>query len=172
MSKDDFLLDVASANGRPQRFVVLTHITAGEYRDTFNPDSARSREKFIKDAAKNFDVEADSLGWLRDDLPRLADEADAKLDEQLGDDDRGDRDKKSTADLLVDLALKRYRFGRTNSDDVFAVELNGPNVALMFRGSREALRAKLSREFREVHGRTPNSNAMGDTTTAPQGGRG
>ncbi|MCH8841104.1 MAG: hypothetical protein IH831_10645, partial [Planctomycetes bacterium] len=169
MSKDDFLLDVAASNGKPQRLVCLVHTTDGNYRDNINTDSARSRETFINGAAQRFRVDVDSLGWLRDELPRVADEADAKLDEQLGDDDRGDRDKKSTADLLVDLALKRYRFGRTDSDDVFAVELNGPNVALMFRGSREALRAKLSREFREVHGRTPNSNAMGDTITALQG---
>lgn len=152
MIHDQYLLDVAAGNGKPQRLVELHHATAGDYRDTINPNSARSRETFIKGAAKKLHVDPDSLAWLRDELPLHADQADAKLEDMIGD-DHDDGEKKSTSDLLVELALSRYQFGRTDSDDAFAVEIDGPNVALMFRGSREALRAKLSRQYRESHGR-------------------
>ncbi|WP_146451981.1 ATP-binding protein [Bythopirellula polymerisocia] len=78
-------------------------------------------------------------------------------------------EKQSLADLLVELAMSRYRFGRTDSDDAFAVELGGPNVAIMLRGSGDSLRSKLSREFRKIQGRTPNSSALTDALTALQG---
>lgn len=77
--------------------------------------------------------------------------------------------KLSQSELLVRLALERYRIGRTDTDDPFAVEHDGPNVALMFRGSRDALRATLAREFRRCFGRTPNSSALSDAMTVLQG---
>ena len=51
-------------------------------------------------------------------------------------------DKSSAADKLVNLALQRYRIGRTDTDEAFAVAIGGANVALMFRGSRDALRLR------------------------------
>ncbi len=70
-------------------------------------------------------------------------------------------EKGSTADHLVDLALKRFRFGRNSSDEPFAVELDGPNIARPLRGS-DSLRTVLARDYRREVGRTPNSSALAD----------
>ena len=80
-----------------------------------------------------------------------------------------DEDKASTADKLVELALQRYRIGRTETDEAFAVEIGGPSVAVMFKGSRDALRSALSRAYRLAHGKIPNSAALADALTALQG---
>ena len=47
-----------------------------------------------------------------------------------------DSGKESVADRLVELALARFRIGRSETDEAFAVERGGPNIAIMFRGSR------------------------------------
>ena len=39
----------------------------------------------------------------------------------------------------------------------------------MFRGSRDALRATLARQFRQRENKTPNAGALGDALTALQG---
>src|SRR5262249_36516731 len=44
----------------------------------------------------------------------------------------------SVAEQLVRLALEIYRFGRTEKDEPFAVAENGPNVAIILKGSSEA----------------------------------
>jgi hypothetical protein len=83
------------------------------------------------------------------------------------------KDKKaeqvSQAEKLVRLALELYRIGRAEGDEPFAVPHDGPNVALMFRGSRDALRSALAREYRRRHGTTPNASALADALTALQG---
>jgi hypothetical protein len=73
------------------------------------------------------------------------------------------------SELLVRLALERYRLGVTDADEPFAVACEGPNIALMFRGSREALRSTLAREFRRKYGSTPNASALADAITVLQG---
>jgi len=73
------------------------------------------------------------------------------------------------SELLVRLALERYRIGLAVGDEPFAVPLDGPNVALMFRGSRDALRSVLSRECRRRYRTTPNASALADALTALQG---
>jgi len=78
-------------------------------------------------------------------------------------------DKPSQAERLVRLALERYRIGRTDAGEAFAVEKDGPNVAIMFRGSRDALRSTLAREFRRIEGTTPNASALADALTALHG---
>jgi len=80
-------------------------------------------------------------------------------------------DKKSltVADKLVELAQSRYRFGRTETDEAFAVELDGPNVAVMFRGSRDTLRSSLARMYRSTYGCTPSGTTVADALTALQG---
>jgi hypothetical protein len=80
-----------------------------------------------------------------------------------------EENQKSTADKVVELALQHYRIGRTEAGEPFAVELDGPNIALMFRGSRDALRAALSRDYRAKYGKVPNSTALADALTALQG---
>jgi hypothetical protein len=64
------------------------------------------------------------------------------------------------SDLIVQIALETYRFGRTEKEELFAVELKGPNIAIMMSNSRNALRAKLARACRQRTGKTPNSNAL------------
>lgn len=78
-------------------------------------------------------------------------------------------EKVSQSEALVRIALELYRIGRTESDEPFAVARAGPNVALMFRGSRDALRASLAKEFRRRCGKTPTASALADAMTALQG---
>ncbi len=73
------------------------------------------------------------------------------------------------SELLVRLALERYRIGLARGDEPFAVARDGPNVALMFRGARDALRSALSKEYRARYGTTPNGSALADAMTALQG---
>lgn len=75
----------------------------------------------------------------------------------------------NTADKLVELALARYRVGRAESNEPFSVENDGPNVALMLRGSQDSLRSLLSRDYRRKYGKTPNSAALADAITVLQG---
>ncbi len=77
--------------------------------------------------------------------------------------------KPSQAECLVRLALELYRIGRTELDEPFAVAHDGSNVALMFKGSKDALRSTLSKEYRRRTGRTPSASALTDAMTALQG---
>ena len=165
MSRTDYQVDVSARNGRPQRLVSITRRDGVELRDTIDTNSSVSRSRLIGKAATKFGTDDDQFEWLEDDLVQLADAADQQADEAYDE----DREHRSTTDLLVELALSQYRFGRTEADEAFAVEIDGPNVALMFRGSRDALRSSLSRAFRQIHGRTPNSSALSDTLTTLQG---
>ena len=70
--------------------------------------------------------------------------------------------KPSQAEMLVRLALERYRTGRSLADECFAVSREGPNIALMFRGSRDSLRGALAREYRRQAGTTPTAGALAD----------
>jgi hypothetical protein len=74
-----------------------------------------------------------------------------------------------TAEQLVRMALERYRFGRTDKDEPFAVLRDGPNVAVMLKGSADALRAKLAREYRQQFGRTPGASALADALNVLHG---
>ncbi len=79
------------------------------------------------------------------------------------------QEKLGQSELLVQLALQKYRIGIAEGDEPFAVEHDGPNVALMFRGSRDALRSAMSRDFRRIYGKTPSASALTDALTALQG---
>ena len=165
MNRDDFKVAVAAANGRPQRLVSIEHAGGREFRDRIDPSSRTSRKRLIHDMARTCGVDVVQLEWLDEAIVAAADQADELADRAVGESE----ERKSTADLLVELALARYRIGRTPADEPFAVEREGPNVALMFRGARDALRSALSRAFRDVHGRTPNSSALADALTTLQG---
>ena len=56
----------------------------------------------------------------------------------------------SQSELLVRLAFEHYRIGVDDRGEAFAVRKNGPNVALMFKGLRDALRSSLSKLFRRM----------------------
>ena len=75
----------------------------------------------------------------------------------------------SQAERLVRLALERFQIGRTDSDEPFAIVKGGPRIAIMFRGSRDALRATLARDYRQQEGITPHTAALADALTALQG---
>jgi hypothetical protein len=167
MRRDELRISVAPTNGRPQRLVIVEHRTRGSHRDNLDTNSATSRARFIGDIAKRFSENEANLEWINQALIEAADEADHRADEAASAVD--DREQKSTADMLVDLALERYRIGRSDADEAFAVERHGPNLAIMFRGSREALRSTLAHTYRELHGRTPNSTALADSLTVLAG---
>ncbi len=80
-----------------------------------------------------------------------------------------DSGKESVADRLVELALARFRIGRSETDEAFAVERGGPNIAIMFRGSRESLRSKMAPMYRQEYGRVPYLNAVADAMNVLQG---
>lgn len=120
----------------------------------------------------------DMRAWLQSKLAgglRLDDEAAVQAaaadthDELLRNAKKCKPTKTSAADLLVQLAEEVFRFGQTLEFEAFAVRLGGPNVALMFRGSREALRGALAREFKERTGGVPKAAALADALVALQG---
>ena len=83
--------------------------------------------------------------------------------------DPAESEKVSQSEAIVRLALELYRIGRSEIDEPFAVRRDGLNVAMMFRGSRDALRATLAREYRRRHGGTPSASAIADALTTLQG---
>jgi hypothetical protein len=143
--------------------VNVVHLTRGEYRDNIDTNSAASRKRFVERIAKLFGADVSTLGWLDQALVDAGDDADRRADEAAGNAENCER--KNTADLLVEMALRRYRFACTETGDAFAVEREGPNLAIPFRASRDALRSALAREFRNLHGRTPNGTALSDALT-------
>lgn len=91
------------------------------------------------------------------------------VSERLDDSESNDEREPSTSERLVQLALEHYRIGVDDHDEPLAVRRDGPNVALMFRGSRDALRASLSRLYRKAYRKTPNASALADALTNLQG---
>lgn len=77
--------------------------------------------------------------------------------------------KIGTSERLVRLAEELFRIGLAEGDEAFAVKRDGTNVAMMFRGSRDALRSALSREYRRRTGHTPSASALADALTALHG---
>ncbi len=75
----------------------------------------------------------------------------------------------SQATMLVDLATKHFRFGRSQTGDPFAVDKNGANVALDLRGGSSSLRAALAYLFLVEHERVPSSSALADSMCALEG---
>lgn len=75
----------------------------------------------------------------------------------------------SDAELIVRLAEEHFRLGCATDGQPFAVRRAGPNVALLFRGSTDALRATLARDYRAIHRRTPSASALADALTTLQG---
>jgi hypothetical protein len=75
----------------------------------------------------------------------------------------------SQSERLVQLALERYSFHLTPEGEPYAVERDGPNIARMFRGGRDGLRAWLAREFRQRYEQTPTHSALSDALTVCEG---
>ncbi|MFN0134988.1 MAG: hypothetical protein ACKVS9_02605, partial [Phycisphaerae bacterium] len=77
--------------------------------------------------------------------------------------------KLSQSDRLVSLALERYRLGLTDKGEAFAVRRDGPNIALTFRGSRDALRAGLASDYRRAYSRVATASALSDALNTLEG---
>ena len=57
----------------------------------------------------------------------------------------------------------------TDDGDAFAVPLDGPAVAMMFRGGKVGLRANLAKLYLAAVGRTPSASALTDALTTLEG---
>ena len=77
--------------------------------------------------------------------------------------------KKSVATLLVEMAGARYRLGLSEEGEPFAVERDGPNVALMLRGGRSSLRASLAKSYMASTGKVASAGALADALMALEG---
>lgn len=98
----------------------------------------------------------------------LLDEAVREAAAEAASDPDGE-DTPSVAEVVVRLALERYRLGVSDDGEPFAVEREGPLVALSLRGSAFALRAVLAREYRRATERTPSGSALADALTVLAG---
>lgn len=70
---------------------------------------------------------------------------------------------------IVRLALDKYSVGCSGEGMPFAVELQGPPIALPFRGGRSSLRAALAQAYYQEFGAAPSSGAVTDALLALEG---
>lgn len=76
--------------------------------------------------------------------------------------------QESQSDLLLKLVMKRYDLIAGDNGRRYAVELDGPNVALPLRGAG-GLREALAAQYVTRHGRVPSSQALTEVLTAVEG---
>ncbi len=91
----------------------------------------------------------------------------APNDDESGSEERAP--KKSQATLLVELACARYHLGLSEEGEPFAVDRNGPNVALMLRGGRSSLRANLAKTYMRNTGKAASAGALADALMVIEG---
>lgn len=77
--------------------------------------------------------------------------------------------KKSAATRLVELAHDIYSLHADTDGTPYAVEIDGPNLALPFRAGRLGLRAQLSAAYLANEGRVAPAAALADALTALEG---
>ncbi|GAB3452686.1 hypothetical protein GCM10027570_31170 [Streptomonospora sediminis] len=86
-----------------------------------------------------------------------------------GGNDDGDQESSSVAAQLVDLAVRRYELFMSEDGRPYAVETDGPNIALPLRG-KAGLRARLADVYAyESRGRVPSQSALTDATMVLEG---
>ena len=73
----------------------------------------------------------------------------------------------SQAEVICKIAEELFRFGRTAKGEPFAVEIAGPNLALML--SETDFKSTLSRLFHKRSSRVPNSSALSDAVSVLKG---
>src|SRR5690606_4193507 len=77
--------------------------------------------------------------------------------------------RRTQADLLVEMAQRTYRFGVSLDGEPFAVRIGGQQIALLFRGGKASLRSALAKQFRMQTGMTPSSSALMEALTTLEG---
>lgn len=85
------------------------------------------------------------------------------------DTDEDKASKKSAATRLVELAHGIYELHVDADGTPYAVEIDGPNLALPFRAGRLGLRAQLSAAYLANEGRVAPAAALADALTALEG---
>ncbi|MFD0773533.1 hypothetical protein ACFQZ2_06285 [Streptomonospora algeriensis] len=81
----------------------------------------------------------------------------------------GDQESSSVAAQLVDLAVRRYELFMSEDGRPYAVEFDGPNIALPLRG-KAGLRARLADVYAyENRGRVPSQSALTDAAMVLEG---
>jgi hypothetical protein len=80
-----------------------------------------------------------------------------------------DEGRKSTATILIEMALARYEFGQSTTGEVFARPKDGPRIVSLLRGSRTAIRSTLAREFYREYGRVASQTALADALSVVEG---
>ncbi|MFO0916534.1 MAG: hypothetical protein U0795_26495 [Pirellulales bacterium] len=110
------------------------------------------------------------LPWTPDVISRelaalAGDSTDEQADAPDGSGTAADQQKpakKSQSRELVDLCLDLYDLHADEAGEAFAIKKGGPNLAIMLKGVKDALRAELSKEYRRKHGTPPSSSALAD----------
>lgn len=75
----------------------------------------------------------------------------------------------SRATALVNLAKEKFTFGVTSTGEVYAVAIDGPNVARPLRGGRRSLRAELARLHFERTRTAASSSSLSDALLVLEG---
>lgn len=102
-----------------------------------------------------------------DDAPDDADSAPGSTRHDAG--DATPKRRMSAADVLVALAEERYDLGRASDGEPYAVQRDGPNIALTFRGTHASLRAALASAYAAEVGKVPPSQSLTDVLAVLEG---
>lgn len=73
------------------------------------------------------------------------------------------------AEQLCQIAEERFCFSQTSKGEPYAVEIEGPNLALMLSGGRQGLKSMLAKCFRKKYGNTPSATALNDAFAVLEG---
>lgn len=167
MSRDDYRIDVAAMNGRPQRLVTLDRKGGSSFRDHINPDSARSRKNFVRAAATRFEVDVETLGFLDDAIVSAADEADSRAEEAKTATGSDREERKSQATKLVELAVNSELFHDADGNGFARYPVEKHVEVAGVRNKR--FRTWLSRLHFLKEGKAPSSQALQDAIGVLEG---
>jgi hypothetical protein len=90
------------------------------------------------------------------------DDGDDEFDALIAEITKSKKRQPSAAERMMRLLEERYEAGITPEGDVFAVERDGPRVALLLARYGSMLRAGALKAFRDEFGETPSANAARD----------
>jgi hypothetical protein len=173
MNMEDINIEVAPRNGKPTRLVVAQFGQDGEYRATFNTDSAISRERFVAKLAGKAGIEDDDLlAKIDRKITKLADDADAEADaadEDLSDSEIGTEERKSQATQLVELAIAARVTLFHDADGVAYARFIIDGHHEIAKVASNQFKRWLARLFFGQTGKAPNSQAKADATGVLEG---